>query len=74
MIFVVGPVGRLEFAKDDEPPVGRMEGPVEFVGAGIPGEVTGTVLLATLVAFADGEAGTVALADVGAAAADDEVR
>lgn len=63
-----GPAGKLELAGDDGSPVGRIEGMVALAGAVVPGpEVTGEVPFAALVAFAGGEAGPVALADVGAA-------
>jgi hypothetical protein len=57
VVFATGPVGKLEFANDDEAPVGRMVTIVELVGTGIPG----TVMLATVVAFADGGVGMIPL-------------
>lgn len=66
--FAVGPAGKLELAGDDGSPVGRIEGTVVLAGAVALGpEVTGAVPFAALVTFAEGEAGTVPLADVGAA-------
>lgn len=65
--FPVGSAGKLELAGDDGSPVGRIEGAVVLAGAVEPGpEVTGAVPFAALVTFAGGEAGPVALADVGA--------
>lgn len=66
--FAVGPAGKLELTGDDGSPVGRIEGMDALAGAVLPGpDGTGEVPFAALVAFAGGEAGPVALADVGAA-------
>lgn len=57
------PAGKLELAGGDGSPVGRIVGVVALAGP----EDAGAVPFAALVAFAGGEAGTVPLADVGAA-------
>lgn len=69
VVFAVGPVDKLEFAEDDEAPVGRMVTIVELVGTGIPG----AVMLATVVAFADGGVGIIPLPVVVGRAPGDEV-
>lgn len=62
VIFAVAPVGKLELAKGDEAPVGRMSDMVELVAAGMPGaEVKDTVILETMVVFAGGGVGTLPL-------------
>lgn len=66
--FAAGPADKLELAGDGGSPVGRIEGTVVLAGAVLPGpEDMGAVPLAAEVTFAGGEAGPVALADVGAA-------
>lgn len=66
--FAVGLAGRLELARDDGPPVGRIEGTVVLAGAVASGpEGVGAVPFDMLVTFAEGEAVTVPLAEVGAA-------
>lgn len=74
VMFEVEPVGKVEFARADEVPVGRMVLMVELVAVGISGrELKGAVMLATTVMFATGGVELVPLPGAVGKAPGDEV-